>query len=135
MDERPLSVTIVAWFLIVTSVLSAIGFLIAYSDPLTRQVMIDSNVSLVGQQLIAAFNLLFNVACGIGLLRRHNLARLVYIAVGVIGVFFGLLVSPFKLWVLAGAGLLAVIAYLLFRRPAGEWFADSEPAGEATSGE
>lgn len=135
MDERPLSVTIVAWFLIVTSVLSAIGFWIAYSDPTTRQVMADAAFSLSAQRSIAAFNLLFNVLCGIGLLRRHNLARLAYVVVGVIGVFVGLVTSPFKLAVLAGGGLLVVITYFLFCRPAAEWFANSEPHSLAHSGE
>ena len=122
MGKRPLSVTIIAWFLIVTSIVSVFTFWSAFHSPMTERVMAASPLPRSVHIGFAAFSLVLNLVIGVALLKRQNWARYLYVGFGLFGIAFGLATSPIKSLLLLNVVFLAVIAFFLFRRPANEWF-------------
>lgn len=115
--------TIIAWFLIVTSFFSLFSFWSAHHDPLTQQIMARSPLPASAQIAIGMVNLILSLVFGVAILKRRNWARYGYVALGVVGILVGLLTSPLKSVVLISVILLAVFTYVLFRKPANDWFA------------
>lgn len=122
MDKRPLSVTIIAWFLIVTSIISVFTVWNAFDNPITQQVLAESPFPRSVHLAFAAFSLVMNLAIGVALLKRQNWARYLYVGFGLFGIVMGLVTSPMPSVVLLSVIFLVVIAFFLFRRPANDWF-------------
>lgn len=131
MNSRPLSVTIVAWFLIVTSVVAIVSIPFTLDNPLAHALMERSPVPVAVQLAINYAGMAIGLISGIFILRRENWARVLYVAWGVIGLVVGLFTAPLKSPLLLGALLLAAIAFILFRPPADAWFGKSYFGGSA----
>ena len=122
MAKRPLSITIIAWFLIVSSIISAFTFWSAFDSPMGQQMLAQSPFTPSVHKAFAVFSMLLNLLIGVALLKRQNWARYVYVAFGLLGIVVGVVTSPIKSALLLSAIFLAVITFLLFRRPATDWF-------------
>ena len=123
MFKRPLSVTIIAWFLIVSSVLSVFTFWTTLNSPMGQQILAQSPLPRSVHMAFAAFGLVLNLVIGVALLKRQNWARYLYVGFGLLGIVMGLVTSPIKAVVLLSVIFLAVIAFFLFRKPSNDWFA------------
>jgi hypothetical protein len=122
MDKRPLSVTIIAWFLIVASLYSAFTFSSTFNNPIAQQILAQSPVPRSVLMAISAFNLVLNLVVGVALLKRQDWGRYVYVAFGLIGIVVGFFTSPIRSVILISIIFLAVFAFFLFRKPANDWF-------------
>jgi hypothetical protein len=122
MGRRPLSVTIIAWFLIVTSIISVFTFWSAFYTPMAEQILAQSPLPRSVHMGMTIFSLVLNLLIGVALLKRQNWARYLYVGFGLFGIAFGLVTSPVKSILFLSVIFLAVIAFFLFRRPANEWF-------------
>ena len=124
MNSRPLSVTIVAWFLILSGIASLIDLFLAWNPAAARAVISHGALPL----LLFAWSIaaaLITIVCGLFILKGRNWARLLYVAVSLAGLAVAWLAMP-AIWVLiAGALLLAVTAFFLFRGPADNFFGRS----------
>ena len=122
MNNRPLSVTIVGWFLIVVGLLGAAGLAISYGSPASRAVMANSLLSEDLQMGIAILGVAVWVVCGIFILKGQDWARLLYVGWGIGGIVLSVATAPVGLMLLLSILFLIVIAYLLFNRPANLFF-------------
>jgi hypothetical protein len=122
MEKRPLSVTIIAWFLIVTSIFSIFAFWSSFNNPVAAQIMAQSPLPRSVHMALAGFSIVFNLIIGAALLKRQNWARYAYVALGVLGIVLGFFTSPLKSAILLSLIFLAVITFFLFRKPANYWF-------------
>jgi hypothetical protein len=129
--KRPTSVTVIAWFLIVTSLIALPFQLKGMNDPLAQELMARSMLPVSLQLGLAYFGLLLSLVCGFGMLKGRDWSRKLYVGWSVIGLLIGLITSPLKLALLPGAVLLAIIAYFLLRQQATAWFVPQPVAADA----
>jgi hypothetical protein len=113
--QPPLSVTIIGWALVV---FGTIGFL-TLPIMLTPQMM-ELSQRLTGlpsatQVSLSLFLAALQLACGVGLLLRKNLARLSYLVFLPLATVVGFVLSGFKPSMLGGLLTYAVVLYFLTR--------------------
>ena len=130
MRARPLSVTIVGWFLIVSGVVSLVLVAMALGNPVSRAAVQNGPLPYAVQIGWSIGTSILTLACGWFILKGANWARILYVAASVAGLAITLATGRVTTLVLIAAGLLAVIAFILFRRPANDFFAGrpGEPA-------
>lgn len=122
MDKRPLSVTIIAWFLIVSSIISAFTLWSSFDSPISQQVLADSPLPRSVHRAVAASSLALHLVIGVALLMRQNWARFLYVGLGLFSIVIQLIASPMLSIVVLSITFLVLIAFFLFRRPASDWF-------------
>jgi hypothetical protein len=125
MKKRPTSVTVIAWILLVISALSLLGSTMAINNPMAQEMMAKSPISIPLQYAMTYLGLSISILCAIFMLRAANWARLLYIAWGAIGLLFGLLASPEKLWLIPGILIYAIVVFFLLRPKASAYFTHS----------
>lgn len=123
MHKRPLSVTIIAWLLIISSVMSVFTYWSSFNDPVVQQIMAQSPFSPTTQMIFTIANVVLTLIIGVAILKRQNWARYAYVVIGAIGIVIAFISSPVKSVVLISVIFLALVAFFLFRKPANEWFA------------
>ena len=122
MTQRPLSVTIIAWFLIVTTIFGALGTWNAFNDPIAEQVLAKSPLPQSLHIAVSVASLILNFVFGVALLKRQDWARYGYVGISLAGMLFGYFTSPFVSVILLSGIFLAIVAFFLFRKPANDWF-------------
>lgn len=120
--KRPTSVTVIAWFLIVTSLISLVSSYVSMDNPLVRELMSKSLLPLSVQYAMMFVGLIVTVATGVAMLKGLGWGRLVYFAWSAVGLVIGLATSPMKMAMIPGAVLLAIFAYFLYRPKANAYF-------------
>jgi len=127
-SPRPTSVTVVLWLSSAATVLSALVLPGFFSDA-AREELARTSVLPVDVQLgwliastIAGFVSIF------GMLKARAWARLLYVAVGVLGSAYSLLTQPSRGLALLGAAFFLVSTYVLYRPAATRYFAGTSGA-------
>ncbi len=128
MNQRPKSITIVCWFLIISAGISLVTSTLSLNNPITRNIMAKSLLSINIQYIIMYSSLVISIVCGIAMLKGQNWARLLYIAWQVIGSIIGIAASPMKALMIPGIIIFLRIAFFLFRPKANEYFKITETA-------
>ena len=128
MQHRPTSLTIIGWFLIVTSALGLFGMLFAISNPMTARIYAHSPLPLWVHLAIGAAGGLITIACGFGVLKGFNWSRFVYVGWSLIGFAISLATLPFMSFLLLGLVFFLVIVFFLFRPAAAAWFSHGAAA-------
>jgi cbb3-type cytochrome oxidase subunit 3 len=122
MQERPISLTIIGWFLIVTSAFGLLFVPVAFNNPMTTRIYAQSPLPVSAHLAIGVLGGLITVACGFGILKGFNWSRFVYIGWSLIGTAISLATLPVTSIIVLGLAFLAVIAFFLFRPAANAWF-------------
>lgn len=130
MNKRPLSVTIIGWFLIVTSIFSLFSALMMGSNPQVSAMLAESPLPQSVHEIVGIIGGLISLVSGYGILKGFNWARILYIAASVAGLLFSLLTVPMVSIIVLGVVMLAVIAFFLFRPAANDWFKRTPAAAE-----
>ena len=123
MEKRPLSLTIIGWYLVLGAVFGLYGALTMGSNPIVLKMLEQMQVSLAFQQAMAGIGVLVSAICAYGIFKGLPWSRVLYAAWTVIGTVVGLFISPAKLVMLLGVLFAAVILFFLFRPAADRWFA------------
>jgi hypothetical protein len=140
MSKRPLSLTIIAWFLIVFSLLGLYSVLTMGSNPVAMKMLEKMPVSLMFQQVWGVINCIITLICAYGILKGQPWSRVLYVVWGIIGLVVGFYITPMKYLVILSLLFLVVISAFLFSLSGNEWFAargfalkreDSGPGGTA----
>jgi hypothetical protein len=127
---RPTSVTVIAYFLIVTGLfLPFINTLSLLSNPGTRDLMARSPVPVPIWYFMLYAGLLTDIVSGIGMLNRQNWARSPCVIWWGIAFLDGIIASPTKLEMVPNLVVLVVIAFFLFRPKANQYFSATELTG------
>jgi hypothetical protein len=131
MAKRPLPVTIIAWFLIVTSLFGLFSALTLPSNPAAKEMLASSPLSPGMHQAIGAISAAIAIACAVGMLKGLNWSRYAYVAVAVLGLLLNLATMRVTTFIVVGLLFIAVIAFFLFRSDANAWFTGRDRSAEA----
>ena len=128
MKNRPTSVTVIAWVLIVMGGISLISTTVMINNPMAHDLMSKSPISIPVQYAMAYIGSLIMIVSGIAMLGGHNWARFLYVVWSAIGFVIGIATSPMKVALIPGFVVFVVIAFFLFRPKATQYFSPSESA-------
>lgn len=120
--KRPLSLTIIAWLLIVFSLLGLASVFIVGSNPEAMKMMEQMPVSLEFQKAWTAVGTIINLAVAYGILKGQPWSRVLYAVWGAIGVVVGFYITPMNLVAMLGLIIFIVVCAFLFTNRANEWF-------------
>jgi hypothetical protein len=121
--KRPLSMTIIAWFLIILSLLGLVTAFTAGSNPELAKMLAEMNMSLLAYQAWTVIGCIVNLVCAYGMLKGLPWSRVLYVAWSLIGIVVGFFITPMAYVILLSVLILVVIGYFLFSLKANEWFA------------
>ena len=122
MKQRPISITIISWFLIVTSIISVIVTLVNINNPDVKAIMQLSALSLEVQYLIMAIGLIISISCGFLMLAGNVIGRNLYVVWTLLSLSIALFTSPLKTLLIPGIIFFMVIAFFLYRPKANQYF-------------
>ena len=122
MEKRPLSLTIIAWVLIIFALLGLYGVFTMGSNPLMMKMIEQMHISLAVEQAWGVLGAIVNIVCAYGILKGMPWSRVLYVVWGVIGLVVGLYISPMKMVLVLSLVFLVVIAAFLFGNKANDWF-------------
>lgn len=124
MKTRPVQVTVVAWFLMVTCVLSMGTTLVMLGNPRVREMMAKSVLPIWGQYTFMAAALVIGLVSGFFLLKGKRWARTLYVSWTFFAFALSFATSPMKWAMLPGGLVYTVVVGLLFLPNANAYFAD-----------
>jgi hypothetical protein len=122
MQKRPLSLTIIAWLLIVFTLFGLYGVVTMGSNPIATKMLEQMHVSLRFEQAWGVLGAIINLACAYGILKGLPWSRVLYVVWGLIGIVVGLYISPMKSVIVISLVFLIVISIFLFTNAANDWF-------------
>ncbi len=134
MKQRPLSVSIISWFLIVSALLSLPSQVMLMNNPkaleMTEKIMALSPIPVPIQYFILYAGLLILIFTGVGMLRGSNGSRWLYVIWAGVGSIIGLATSPIKLVMAPSILFYFIILFFLFRPKANDFFSKQEGIDE-----
>ncbi len=128
MNQRPKSITVVCWILIIMGAISLVTSIISFNNPITKEIMAKSPIPANIQYAMMFAGLLVMLVSGVAMLKRHNWARLLYVGWSIFGFIIGIATSPMKAAMIPGLIVFLVIVFFLFRPKANEFFKATEIA-------
>lgn len=122
MRERPKSVTVIAWILIVMGAISVFTILSSSNNPMVKELMSKSPLPIPLQYAMMYIGLVVSVISGIGMLKGQSWARLLYVIWGAVGFLIGLVTSSMKVAMIPGLIFFAIISFFLYRPASTQYF-------------
>ena len=123
MAKRPLSLTIIMWFLVVMSLFGLYSVVTIGSNPVAMKMIEEMHVPLLFQQVWGAIGSVVTLVVAYGIYKAQPWSRVLYVVWGVIGLVVGYFISPMPVLLAVSAIFLLVISAFLFGDKANEWFA------------
>jgi hypothetical protein len=122
MEKRPLSLTIIAWLLIIFGLFGLYGVLTMGSNPVAMKMLAQMHVSLMFQQVFGVLGCIVSLIVAYGIFKAQPWSRVLYVVWGIIGLVVNFFTSPIKALLVISLILLVVVCYFLFSAKANEWF-------------
>jgi hypothetical protein len=123
MTKRPLSLTIIGWWLAISAVFGIYGLLTMQSNPTVMQMIEKAGSSLAMHQAFSAVGIVVAAICSYGIFKGLPWARVLYIVWTVVSLAVMAFVLPMVSVLVLSVVFFAVISFFLFRPAANEWFA------------
>lgn len=123
MQKRPLSLTIIAVFLGLFSLLGLYGTLTMGSNPSVTEMLEQSRAPLMFLQVWGVIGCIITLACAYGIWKGLPWSRVLYVVWNVIGILVSFVTTPQQALILVSIVIFVVIAAFLFTNRANEWFA------------
>ena len=123
MKKRPISITVISWFLIVGGGLSLINGIASLNNPMVKEIMAKSMLPVPVQYIMFFAGILVTIISGASMLKGKNWARLLYVIWRGMGFLISFITSPMRVVLIPGFVFFAVIVFFLFRPQANEYFA------------
>jgi uncharacterized membrane protein YeiH len=117
MAQRPISITIIAWLLIVLTALNLVVMAVMGS-----KIAEQMHVSLQFLLIWGVVSAIVTLVCVYGFFKGQPWSRVLYVLWSVVGLIVSWNTSPSKVSVLVGLIILIVVAFFLFRENANDWF-------------
>ena len=125
MGKRPTSITVIAWILIITGGISLITSTVSLKNNLmVKEIMIRTPMPIPVQYAMMYIGLLVSIVSGIGMLKKQNWARFLYIIWGIIGFLVGLFTYPMKIALIPCLLFFVIIVFFSFSPGANEYFSE-----------
>ncbi len=132
-NERPASITVIAWTLILTALVSSVISTLTLNHPIVRELMTQNPLPLAFQYCLLYGGLLAQLVSGAAMLRAQNWGRILYTVCGAIGLLVGAITAPVTLVVIPGIVFYVVVVVFLFLPKANAYFR-GDRAGDAATG-
>lgn len=126
--QRPNSLTVVGWVLIVLGGFGVLGTLMATSNPVALQMLERSPLPVSVHVAIGVIGALVSITSGYGVLKGLGWSRLLYTAWILVTIAITLVTMPFTSLMMVGWLIQAVIIFFLFRPEANAWFGGGSAA-------
>jgi uncharacterized membrane protein affecting hemolysin expression len=123
MEKRPLSLTIIAWLLVVFALFGLYGVFTMGSNPIAMKMLEQMHVSLMFQQAWGTVNCIITLICAYGIFKGQPWSRVLYVGWGILGIIVSFFISPMKAVIVLSLIILIVVAAFLFSAKGNEWFA------------
>jgi len=123
MHKRPLSLTIIGWWLALSAAFGVLGLFTIQSNPVAMKMIEKAGTSLAMHQAYSAIGIVVTAICAYGIFKGLPWARVLYMGWAVVssGVMF--LVMPMVSVVVLSLAAFLLIGFFLFRPAANDWFA------------
>jgi hypothetical protein len=131
MKIRPTSVSIIAWFLIITSCISLVSTIAMIGNPEITEIMSKSLMPIPLQYAMGFLGLAVMLVSGIYMLKGQNWSRKLYVGWSIFGFVVGMATSPMKMAMVPGLVVFLVIVYFLYRPKANDFFSPQESQSNA----
>ena len=131
MNKRPTSLTVIAWILIASALISAISTLVMMDNPIVVEMMNKNPMPVSLQYGLMIVGLLIMIVSGSAMLKGKSWARWLYVGWGVIGLLVGLITSPINASLLPSWIFLAVVTFFLFRPNVNTFFSQAKSSNDA----
>lgn len=122
MEKRPVSLTIIAWLLIILSLLGLVGVFFMSSNPAVSAKLAETHMPVAAIQAWSVIGTVINLICAYGILKGQPWSRVLYVVWGVIGIIVGFYISPQKASILISLVVLVIFSIFLFSSAANVWF-------------
>lgn len=122
MEKRPLSLTIIGWFLVIISLFGIYSVFTIASNPLAMKMINQMHVPLLFEQVWGVVGAVVNLICAYGILKGQPWSRVLYVGWGILGLIVSFYIAPMKAVVVLGLVFLVVISAFLFTDKANDWF-------------
>ena len=122
MQQRPLSLAIIAWFLGITALISIYSIATMGSNPLVAKMLEKMPVSLTFLQAWSSLGVIITLACAYAIWKGLPWGRVLYVVWSVIGIIVSFYTSPMQSLILISIVFFIIIAGFLFTNRANEWF-------------
>jgi hypothetical protein len=121
MEKRPLSLTIIAGVIIVFTLLTIIGLVMAGSPTMTKTIE-QMHMSVAMYRAWGGLGVVISLACTYGILKGQPWSRVLYLVWGIIGLVVSFYISPIKASVVVALIILVVVCVFLWTNTANDWF-------------
>lgn len=125
--QRPVSVSVIGWILIVVAAFNLILSAFTINMPTVREAMARNPLPLPVQYIMIYLGLTVILVSGIGMLKGQNWARVLYAGWNALGIVVGLATSPAKIGLIPGILFYLVVVVFLFRPAANRYFSTEGP--------
>jgi hypothetical protein len=122
MEKRPLSLTIIAWILIIFGLFGLYSAATMGSNPEVLKMLANSPVPLVFNQIWSAIGSVVGFIVAYGIFKAQPWSRVLYVVWSVIQIAVGLYISPIKAVIVLSLIILVVVSVFLFSGRANEYF-------------
>ena len=124
---RPISISVISWFLIITAVWTIFYTPYSMNNPVTQQISQETGVSPLVALLVAELSGIANFTAGAAMLKRRRWGRQLYLIATPVTLFISVLLYGVKF---LGISLFGFIFYVVFfvlltRRPVSDYFSNS----------
>ena len=120
--ERPTSITVIAWILIVLSAIGLLGTVMMMNNPDVIEAMAVSKLGVGTQQILAVVSSIITAICGYGMLQGKNWSRLLYVISSLLGIALNAYAMPMGGAFYFSVAIFVVICFFLYRPAANAWF-------------
>ena len=114
--------TVIAWLLIVLSLLGLAAVFAMGSNPAMTQAAQQMHMSMAFLQGWSVLGTVITLACAYGILKGLPWSRVLYLVWGVIGLVVSFYTSPQKASVVIALIILVVVCAFLWTNTANDWF-------------
>ena len=131
MSQRPESVTVIAWLLILLGAFGLMGCVAAWTMqdmPMMHALVTAYRVPYSVVIGLACSSFVVNIGCAVGFLMRQGWARHVYVVTALAMLVFGAWASPWPQFELPSLLFPTVASMFLYRPLANRWFDAQETA-------
>ena len=122
MAKRPVSLTIIAWILIVLGLLGLYGAATMGSNQAAMKMLANSPVPLIVNQIWGAIGSVVGFIVAYGIFKGQPWSRVLYVVWTIIQIIVGLYISPAKVLLVVSLVILIVFSIFLFSEKANDWF-------------
>lgn len=129
--QRPFSVAISCWFLIIGSLASLASAYLGRNDPAMHEWMARSLLPITVQYAVLLTGLGLTLVTALAMLQGHRAARTVYVVWSVADIALALATVPEKAGVLPGALAFVVVCAFLFSPKSNGYFSPRKAANDA----